>query len=187
MTASADSAIEAAIRQVVEGDTEAFAAVVDAHGPLLQAWAAARCGSALDPDEVAHRTFIKAFQLLAQYRPGSDFRAWLLAIARNVLRAEATQAQRRLGRQQPVADLAAVDDPGTSESEQDARRLAALRACLEQLPGHLRGMLDQHYRDGRPLAEIAAGLGRSLMAVKKALFKTRRRLHDCIGAEPAHG
>jgi DNA-directed RNA polymerase specialized sigma24 family protein len=51
-------AVEVAILQVVEGDTEAFAVVVDAYGPLLQAWAVARCSAALDPDEIAHRTFI---------------------------------------------------------------------------------------------------------------------------------
>lgn len=182
--------IEAALARVRDGDPQAFAVVVHRFQRPLRAWLAARCPPELDADDLAQATLVTAFTRLADYRPGSDFAAWIWTIARFQLRGAYTGLSRqRDARQRHWPAIAyelqarRIDDAGPDP------RLPALHACLGTLTGPVRHLLEQHYHHGTDLQTIAHQLGRTAGAVKKQLFSVRRILHDCIRRrlEVAHG
>jgi len=60
--------------------------------------------------------------------------------------------------------------------------LEYLQTCLEGLGEHLRRFITWRYTEAIPLEEIAVRSGRSVAAVKKQLWKLRRKLHECVEA-----
>lgn len=171
------------ISRVLAGDRDAYGAVVEQHQDMLVAFA-----SFLVPDrdlaeELAHRTFIRAFEQLDAYDQDRDLAIWLRAICRSLAMGEMTRRRRERhnhGRAREVLRqriLAAAEDPGPAC---DGDRLAALQRCLEGLDGPMRDLLALRYRDECAVAEAASRLGRSVTWVTTTLGRLRDRLRDCV-------
>lgn len=186
---SEPSVTEEALRRVRRGEIDAFEVIVKEHEWQLRAWVAARCPPDVDPDEIAHLSFIQAFTNLAQYAEGTNFRAWLWTLARHQLLTAIGRSTRRDDNEDnylPEAMRRALQRELDDASGED-EYLLALRECVGGLAPHARALVDRHYRDGEGLAEIAAGSTRSVASVKKALFQARRALEDCVRRRVASG
>jgi len=176
--------IEPWVRRAQRGDLDAFEQVVRAYQCQIRAWLAAHSPPGADADEVAQKTFIIAFQGIAEYELGTSFKAWLYAIARYQLMGEATRIRRiadyhsRLAPEIISRELERFAEDETPESV--IERLTALRACLGDLGERATQLLQWRYDDGIPLAEMAERSGRSVGAIKKNLFVLRRQLQECI-------
>lgn len=178
-----DAKIESALRQVRQGNRAAFEPVVRRFERSLRAWLAAHAPPGIDVDEIAQRSFVAAYSRLDEFTPGTNFRAWLFTIARFQLKTETTRLRR-------IADYHTRYGPDLLHRELDrrsdaapelwVRRLEDLQACLESLSDHLRRFIRWRYDEEIPLEEMAARSGRSVAAVKKQLWKIRRRLQQCI-------
>lgn len=137
---------------------------------------------------MAQRSFVAAFTRLNDYELGTNFAAWLFTIARFHLKTEVTRLRR-------VADYHVRYAPDLLQRELERRsseppelqesRLEHLRACLGGLGEHLRRFIRWRYTEEIPLEEMAARSGRSVAAVKKQLWKLRRKLHECVQARMA--
>ncbi len=66
-----------------DGDSQAFAALVQAHQRMIHSLLFRMTGSLADAEDVAQETFIQAHQQLAQFRGDAPFGAWLRRIAIN--------------------------------------------------------------------------------------------------------
>ena len=86
--------VEEAIQKVKEGAARSYEVVVNAYHRRLRALVAAACPPGIEADEIAHLAFVTAFRQIHQYRPGTDFYAWLSVIARNLLLAEYKNVKR---------------------------------------------------------------------------------------------
>jgi RNA polymerase sigma-70 factor (ECF subfamily) len=180
--------LDDAIRSVRSGNTAAFEVVVRQLERPLRAWLAAHTPPGVDVDEVAQRSFVAAFTRLSDYELGTNFSAWLFTIARFQLKTEVTRLRR-------VADYHVRYAPDLLQRELERRsseppeyqesRLEHLQTCLRQLGEHLRRFVRWRYAEEIPLEEMAARSGRSVAAVKKQLWKLRRKLQACVEARMA--
>lgn len=178
-----DSLIDAALQQVLRGETAAFEVIVRRFERPLRAWLAAHAPAGVDVDEIAQRSFVAAFTRLNEFELGTGFAAWLFTIARYQLRTETTRLRR-------IADYHARYGPDLLQRELDRRcsespemwttRLECLQMCLESLGEHLRRFVEWRYDEEISLEEMAARSGRSVSAVKKQLWKVRQKLQLCI-------
>jgi RNA polymerase sigma-70 factor, ECF subfamily len=181
--------LEEAIRRVREGDPAGFEAVVRALEWPVRTWIVAHCPPGGDPDDVAQRTFIEAFKKIASYAAGTDFRAWLFAIARYQLMAEQTRLRRTADYHRRYAPHALAEElerrADAAQSAGRSEQLDQLRDCLGGLNPQAREILGQRYREGMSLEEISRRSGRSVGALKKYLFTLRAKLHECIARKTA--
>jgi RNA polymerase sigma-70 factor (ECF subfamily) len=177
-----DVSLDEQLRRVREGDLDAFEGVVRTFEGPLRAWCVAHCPPGGDADDVAQRVFIEAYRHLADFSPGSDFRAWIFTIARYQMLAESTRLRRLADYHSRLAPRAFADALGRrAETDETAdRRLVHLRACLQGLEAPIRAVLAQRYDEGLPLEVIARKADRSVGAVKKQLHLLRARLLDCV-------
>ena len=175
--ATADSDL---VRAAQAGDHAAFAALLDAHLPHVRTFLALKAPVAQLVDEIAHDAFVFAYRHLDEFRPGTSFRAWVRAIAWNLLRAEV----QRFAREQRNLDRLAAWHVESSLDEVNSAGLSAeaehLQLCLEQLPEPLRELIVLKYREESSTDEIAARLKRSLVWVRVSLFRVRAQLRECI-------
>jgi len=174
-------------RSAQAGDHESFAALLDLHLPHVRTFLALKAPVPQLVDELAHDTFVFAFRHLAEFQPGTSFRAWTRAIAWNLLRAEVQRFAReqnnldRLAAWHTAATLAESSEPHPpAEAEH-------LPHCLERLPAALRDLITLKYRDDHSTEEIAERLKRSLVWVRVSLFRVRAQLRECIEARIAGG
>lgn len=113
------------------------------------------------------------------FDPARNFAAWAMGIAKmQVLRHRRSLARSRL-----VLSEAAVANLATAASAEaqasDARRVH-LSSCIGKLPPNHRTIVDLRFAENRPLAEIAARIGKNLAAVEMAMVRIRRWLRDCV-------
>ena len=183
-----DLLLDDAIRRVRKGDRGAFEVVVRQLERPLRAWLAVHAPPGVDVDEVAQWSFIAAFTRLDDYELGTNFAAWLFTIARFRLKTEVSRLRR-------VADYHIRYAPDLLQRELERRssesprlqeiRLEHLRTCLGQLGEDLYRFIRWRYVEEIPLEEMAARSDRSVAAVKKQLWKLRRKLHACVEAAMA--
>ena len=76
------------IQQVQEGKFEAFGSLMDVHVRRLRAVIALNAPVPHLIDEIAHETYVFAYNHIHDFRRGTSFFAWLKSIAWNLLRAE---------------------------------------------------------------------------------------------------
>jgi len=144
------------------------------HEPLVR-YLTRRLGDRDWADEVAQETFLRAMR---QETVVSE-RAWLFAVATNLVRDEARKDARRrrrleLLREQARAEEAVEPAPLAIERAQEA---ALARKALDMLAERDREALLMR-EEGLDYAEIASALELSIKSVGTTLARARRRLVD---------
>jgi RNA polymerase sigma factor (sigma-70 family) len=126
-----------------------------------------------DPDEaedVTQIAFLNAFRALRRGEEPEKPRAWLVTIARNVVRrryrAMATRPREVLLDPDAAPDLSDLDGPSAGE----------IAAAIRRLPPNQRAVILLREIQGLSYAEIATELDLSLSAVETLIFRARGNL-----------
>ncbi|MFN0078954.1 MAG: RNA polymerase sigma factor [Prosthecobacter sp.] len=174
---------DASLARLVErGDEAAFRKLMEQHLQRLRSFLALRAPVPDLIDEVAHDTFVFAYQNLGDFTEGS-MQPWLRSIAHNLLRDRLKAYARETIKHERYSEmirwemtLGAVDKPVSDESDR-------LAACLEKLGPHQRTVLDLRYELQLSSDEIAQRTGRSTLAVRTLLMRVRQQLRKCIESQ----
>lgn len=181
----ADPFLLESVRRVLDGDVEAFAAIVQAHRSLIAADLSRRL-PAQDVQEVAQDVFVRAFRSLPSYRGEAPLRIWLLRIARHAAMDFWRRKYRR--RDQAFSDLddsalrrvetARQECLAAQTADEDARNRARewLEAALRRLSPDDRAVIVLVELEECSMEDAARRLGCGLSAVKVRAFRARRRL-----------
>ena len=175
-----DSEIIAAVRA---GERDAFAVLVERYQRTLYYFVVGKVADDTEAKDIVQKTLVVAFQNLSDFRAGESFFAWLKGIALNHCRNEwrryqsqARLAGRLLEEKRAELELASFD----ARPDDDDRRLAALRQCLEQLSPHEQAVVEWRFVQELPMATIGEQLGRGAEAARLFLYRIRQRLADCV-------
>ncbi len=180
--------VEEAISRVKDGSVGAYEEVVNAYQGRLRAVLSSFCPPGIDGDEIAHRAFVEAFNKIDEYRPGTNFFAWLASIGRAMLLAELRRIRNETRKhtrylQHVVSE--AVESQLEAPGLRDEDLVNQLRDCLARLPDRQRTIVEMRYAGDTRLATIAERIGSTVAAVKFQLFEARRRLRNCVSRKQA--
>ena len=173
------------IQACLEGDIDAFAGVVDAHESDVRAVIASMCpDSGLVPDLI-QEVFLIVFRKLDSYQSGTNFRAWIKAIARNVAQNERRRWYRRQDMQLKYQAEAQTEHQIAENIDQfveslPEETLESLRECVGGLQGKTRALVDGYYYEGCSIKQVAGILDVSASAAKVALHRARKAVGDCL-------
>jgi len=181
-----DSAREKEIvRRVLEGDTNAFALLVDAYrNPIFQL-AFRMTGSLADADDLAQEAFVRAFRNLHRYDPERSFFTWLYTVALNGIRNHLKKRKREERGSGPSVDLQPEHEgvaPDVEERLDQAREAQRLERALARLPAEQREALVLRYYMGLSLEETAAVTDVSLSAAKMRIYRGLDRLKQILSS-----
>ena len=139
----------------------------------------------IHPDRVAAQDILQETNLvlcrkLADFEPGTNFKAWAFRVAYWQTMAHLKRVKRSglVTLEPDVLDLVA-SEAGEQLADFEDRHFA-LKSCLQKLPAGDASILSAHYQRGESLAEISGKLGRSREALKQVLLRIRRTLRTCI-------
>lgn len=155
-----------------------FEDIVTAHGPTVLRVCRAVVGL-IDADDAWSETFIAALRAYPDLPPDTNFEAWLVTVAHrksiDLLRA----AQRRpIPRESPLET-----SPGTTHHGEDAPWQIDLYAALRQLPDKQRRAVAYHHLGGLPHRDVAALLGGTEAAARRASADGVRALRAAYRGE----
>lgn len=168
------------VKRVLDGDSEAYAILMDRYYDRYLRFAANMLGDAADAEEAVQDAFLRAYRSLPRYEDRERFGAWLFRIVANRCR---TAATRRSRRDSVVShnEAALLSASTAHPAEQQAWREAIDRA-LAQLAGDQReAFLLKHVEDlsYEEMAEITgAGVSALKMRVKRACDRLRELLQE---------
>jgi RNA polymerase sigma-70 factor (ECF subfamily) len=177
------------VRQVLTGDAEAFALLVDRHHARCLRAATHLLGDADDAEDAVQDAFVRAYRHLGSYREQDRFGAWLLRIVVNQCRTRAARQSRyaRLDDNELALDreLAlggpATDGPGTDASD----RRAELAHALAQLGPEQREAIVLRFAEELSYDEMATLTGVGVSALKMRVQRACTRLRTLL-AEHLH-
>ena len=169
---SADEAVVRAAR----ADLAAFAPLYDRYHDPIYGYCLRRLGDREAAGDATSLVFTRAMTALHRFRGGS-FRAWLFAIAHNVV----IDAVRRRRAHDDLAAAGPIADHGPTPEDHavasDQRRLLA--NALARLTPDQRDVVELRMA-GLTGPEVAAALGLSLASVKSLQFRAYARLRTLL-------
>ena len=143
-----------------------------------------------DAEDIAQDLKIRLWRQFGDYDATKDFGVWARTIVHYQVLAYRKKRSRHNQRISSVC-LEMIAETALASSDDLDAELQALNDCFEKLPESSRRLLIMRYSAGsRTAHDIAAELGRSYEATRKAILRTRLSLADCIekslhkGGEP---
>ena len=158
------------------GDRAAGSDLIDRHLPRLRAFLAARCGNALEADDLAQDVFLAVCRHIQEYDRDLPFTGWLYGIARHKL-ADAWRRAPRLEVGQREDENEAIEHRSPANIHQEADSAAdAWKTVFAHLPEAQASALWLRVQEELSVAEIARTLEVSLANAKVLLFRGRQTL-----------
>lgn len=147
--------------------------------PSISAYVFASISGFHDAEDVIQRIAQELARRFGEYDPDRPFIAWALWIAKS----RVIDFYRAQGRSKVVFSdelLKRLADTMSEQAESRNHRREALEACLDELPGKSRRLLDLRYVDELSAAEAAKSVGSTDGSVRVLLSRIRTALADCI-------
>lgn len=174
----------AVIQAVLDGDVNAYEALVKEYEKNVYNLALRMTGNSEDAADMAQEAFIKAYNSLTAFRGDSKFSVWLYRIVSNVcldfLRSRSRKQTVSLSTENDDGEEVELDIADETHSPEQLldRSLTrdAVRRGLAALPPDHREILLQREIQGLSYEEIADVLGLEAGTVKSRIFRARKKL-----------
>ena len=172
------------IRRVLDGDANAFEALVLEHQKNVYNLSLKMLGNPEDAMDASQETFLRAYRSLGSFQGDSRFSVWLYRMTSNVC----IDLLRKRKRRAEVSMTVTNEDDEESELEipderfspdaalDKAERVRAVREGLRKLPEEYRRILTLREIGGLSYEELADALELELGTVKSKLFRARKKL-----------
>lgn len=173
--------LDVLVDRVRRGEREAFAALVQACHVPVRALLAVLVHDRDDADDLAQQTFVWAYEHLKEYSTGTNFLAWIKAIARQFAQDHRKRSAQRRGSQVRFlrSEIARRASELAGDDAQDAR-LQLLEQCVSKLPDPQRSFLREAHDRSSTLEDLARRLQRPATAVRKQISRLYDLLRQCM-------
>ncbi len=170
------------IQQVLQGDQEAFALLVNKYQKGVHALAWRKIGDFHIAQEITQDAFLRAYQKLETLKNHNLFGGWLYVIAARLC-SDWFQKKSLPEQSLEVTDMNEVNRASYSryvaqkqEAEADETRREVVKELLQKLPESERTVMTLHYLGEMTIKTISEFLGVSPNTVKSRLSRARNRL-----------
>ena len=175
---------EKLIDEARRGSREAFSRLIGLHQAEVRAYLGRWARNREVVDDLAQETFLSAYRSMGDYKPVAPLRFWLFGIARNRalrhLREEQGRKARQAGSLEALLPAWLAEEAEAVGEADHELEVSALRACIEGLPPHSSGLVEDFYFKGRSADQISRETGKKENAIWVTLLRIRLALRTCI-------
>ncbi|MDC7999610.1 sigma-70 family RNA polymerase sigma factor [Aequorivita todarodis] len=179
MTTDQESSI---INQIIGGDTQAFAVLVDRYKDLVFTLALRMLKNREEAEEVSQDTFIKVYKALAKFKRESKLSTWVYKVAYNTC---LDRIKKNKSRYNEVAidsftgnQLKSLDN--ALEVLENEEQQQTIQDCLQQLASKDSFLLTLFYFEELSLEEISKVVNMEANTVKVNIHRARKRLANIL-------
>lgn len=170
------------INLVLNGNTNAFATLVDRYKDLVYTLALKMLNNKEEAEEIAQDTFIKVFNSLNKFKGESKFSTWIYKVTYNTC-LDALKKRKKQNNVTYIEDFSEHQTKALEEildSIDEKERNQAIQNCLEELSSDEAFLLTLYYFDDQSVEEISKVINISTDNVKVKLFRTRKKLASIL-------
>ncbi|SNR48720.1 sigma-70 family RNA polymerase sigma factor [Blastococcus mobilis] len=167
----------ALVRQAQEGDAEAFGRLYDHYVTMVHRYAYHRVGDRATAEDITSETFVRALRRIDSLSfQGRDVGAWLVTIARNIIRDHVKSSRYRL--EVTTADMRDADRATDGPEDAVLQHLTnqQLLECVRQLGSEQQECIVLRFLHGLSVSETAQIMGKKDGAIKALQHRAVRRL-----------
>lgn len=150
--------------------------------PDLRAFARVLCRENDRADDLVQDAMVRAIAAMDQFQPGSNFKAWIFTILRNL---HISSFRQRRFRFEPLEEVDRVMLQETGQEE--ARAMRNLDAAVQKLAPVRREALILVVAHGLSYEQVAAICGCAIGTIKSRVARAREELHAAMNGETAVG
>lgn len=167
---------------------ETFVRLVVSHQAALHAFVLALLPGHPEADDVVQEVNSSMWQKRGEFTVGTNFKAWMFAVARFKVMALWRDQKRRKVWAVPEETLnLLIEDAAEVFHEAEDPRQVALRQCIQQLSPQDRGLILRRYFQGSSLQQVAREVGRKAENLKGSLHRIRLALRTCVRRKTGMG
>ena len=154
-------------------------ALVREHADRVYRLAYRLSGNRVDAEDLTQETFVRVFQALPTFRPGT-FEGWLHRITTNLFLDMARRRRRTSPLALPDDDRLAAPSPGPDQAYLERHLDADIQHALDGLPATFRAAVVLHDLEQLPYQEIALILGVPVATVGTRIHRGRVLLRAAL-------
>jgi len=166
------------LKQIAEGDEQAFAVLFYRYLPVLQPFALKFTKSADAAEEIIQDTFLRVWLNREKLEDIENVKAWLYKYASN----ECLNYLRKTLKQAKAIDNLSIDHPKQSNNTTETINLNDLNSlvaeAIHKLPNQRKKIYQMSRSEGMNISEIAAALDLSPNTVKNALVISLKTIRE---------
>jgi RNA polymerase sigma factor (sigma-70 family) len=162
------------LQQYLQGDSQAFAALVGRHLNLVYSAALRQVRSSQLAEEVAQTVFLDLARRAHTFGPGQPVVAWLFVVTRRTAIDTLRSESRRVDREQTAAEIAAMTTPSPTW----VRIKDEIDDALSTLGDNERAAILLRFFENKSLREVGSSLGISEDTAQKRVSRALDRLRD---------
>jgi RNA polymerase sigma-70 factor (TIGR02952 family) len=165
------------VRRAQDGDAGAFGELYDHYVSLVHRYVYHRVGDRATAEDVTSETFVRALRRIDSLSfQGRDVGAWLVTIARNIIRDHVKSSRYRL--EVSTADMRDADQATDGPEDAVVAHLTnkQLLACVQQLGSEQQECIVLRFIHGLSVSETAEIMGKKDGAIKALQHRAVRRL-----------
>ncbi|MFT5853347.1 MAG: RNA polymerase sigma-70 factor (ECF subfamily) [Verrucomicrobiales bacterium] len=162
-------------------ETLEFVKLLTGHQSALRGFIVSLMPGSPDVEDVLQDTNVVIWEKMSSFEQGSNFRAWIFAIAKNVALAHFSKLKR--DRSPVVSETLArliADTWYQRENADLASKDIALNYCLQTLDDSELAVVDARYSHHNSLEALAAATKRPAATLRVLLFRVREKLRLCV-------
>jgi RNA polymerase sigma-70 factor (TIGR02952 family) len=170
-------AVWALVERAQAGEAEAFGQLYDRYADMVFRYLYHRVSDRQTAEDFTSETFVRALRRIDSLSfQGRDVGAWLVTIARNIVRDHVKSSRFRL--EVTTADMRDADrvTAGPEDAVLQGLTNAELLACVAQLGDEQRECIALRFLQGLSVAETAAAMGKKDGAIKALQHRAVKRL-----------
>ena len=177
------------IRQVLDGDTEAFAGLVSRYEKQVYGLCLRMVSHPEDARDLAQEAFLRAWRGLPFYKSEASFSIWLYRLTSNVCIDFLRQQKRRptasltVGDEEPVEMEVPDDSPTPEEQTLHREERTAVAAAFSRLDEEARLALTLRVTEDLPYEKIAEILNLKIGTVKSRIARARMQLRKILSED----
>jgi RNA polymerase sigma-70 factor (ECF subfamily) len=165
------------VQKAKSGDPDAFARLYDAYVERVYRYIYFRVSDDAATEDLTSQVFLKAWESVSRYRPGSSpFLAWLYSIARNLV----IDHYRTKKETVDLEDIIHITSNGPSPDEEVQKRfeLQEMRKALQFLTDEQREVVTLRFIAGLSTEEVAAVMEKREGAIRALQMRALHALYQ---------
>jgi RNA polymerase sigma factor (sigma-70 family) len=166
------------INKIVDGDTSAFAILIDRYKDLVFTLAYKMLKNREEAEEIAQDTFIKIYKSVGKFKGDSKFSTWVYKVTYNTCLDYLKKMKRGINityiEDFDLQQLKTIDKISNAIDENEKNQL--IHDCLNLLPSEEAFLLTLFYFEQQSTEEIAKVMDTNANNIKIKLYRTRKKM-----------
>lgn len=172
------------INQAKKGKQQAFNSLMEEHWDYVYHYLLKQTSDSYLSEEVAIKTFAKAFDRIDQFDEKYAFKTWLITISKRLLIDEKRKKEVETTKIDKHVNAIESEENNIEEEIHQKESVNTIKIALNQLKASDKMILEKHLFEEKSYAEISNDIDESINFIKVKILRAKRKLAEIINQNP---